>query len=110
MKSYIPYAEATLRICARNPERRDLASGITHALTVLGLVGDLVATATEDGAYDPRRVKDFLDRLHVSITGKERGSLRTAVPVEEWDRGAEEAYERAVSARPVSIASSLGSA
>ena len=88
MKSVLPFTRSTLAAklkgCELHPD--DEGAAYRHAVDVLSLVEQLVAKTTEDGATDPRQVVLFLDGLFLKLTGRSRSTLRTAIPVEEWDR------------------------
>jgi len=90
----ITTARVTAQFVANRTPEAHLADGLQDAATLLELVSQLMVATTENGLTDPRAVAIFLNELFEFETGRSRTNLQTAIPVDVWDREAEEMFKR----------------
>jgi len=103
MRSWMPYTIARLRVVHENVTDQDTRAAFNHADAVLALVATLVNSTSEDGHTDPRAVHSFLTDLYVTLSGREPNTMRTVLPLDEWDRHCESLFPETGPARASSL-------
>jgi hypothetical protein len=96
MKSWMPYTVARLRQLKNDDVvylNKDDRAVLKHAHDVLTHVGALVQNISEAGHPDPRAVHAFLTDLYITLTGRAPDTLRTTLPLDEWDRQTQQMFE-----------------